>query len=131
MDTPKQEAPIVFSHFREENYGILLFRFFRQFLTKQAGQVISPAIENPVYHDFLIVNMIKRHIAPADQIAIGNRTAGNQNRRSGFRKLFQGVQLGGNPIQSLFGCTGIGEDCGDVALSFPASLPLRLLTTSP
>lgn len=110
MDTPKQEAPIVFSHFREENYGILLFRFFRQFLTKQAGQVISPAIENPVYHDFLIVNMIKRHIAPADQIAIGNRTAGNQNRRSGFRKLFQRVQMGCDSFHRLFECTWIGKD---------------------
>ena len=81
-----------------------------QFFTKQNRQVISPAIENPVYHDFLIVNVIKRHIAPADQLAIGNRTAGNQNRRSGFRKLLQSVQLGGDPLQSLSGCTGIGED---------------------
>ena len=58
--------------------GDVLFRldFFGKLITKQDIQIVSPAIQNTINKYIVVPQMIKNHIATADQISIGNIKVG-------------------------------------------------------
>ena len=73
--------------------GAALGQILTQLIPEQNGQVISSAIQHSINNDFLITNVIKRHIASTDQLAVRHSTAGNQDWCPGFRKLLQRMKL--------------------------------------